>query len=64
VACRGAGTGAGAHIAKAVAFLGGSMASSLQGEPRSTNDLDLVVDRSPGQVGAFKAALGVDFESG
>jgi hypothetical protein len=25
-------------------FVGGSLASSLQGEPRSTNDVDFVVD--------------------
>ena len=28
-------------------FVGGSLASSLQGEPRATNDIDLVVVRPP-----------------
>jgi hypothetical protein len=31
-------------------FLGGSLASSFQGEPRATNDIDLVVDLEEGQV--------------
>ena len=43
-------------------FLGGSLASSLQGEPRATNDIDLVVDISEGDVAAFVAALGPDFD--
>jgi hypothetical protein len=43
-------------------FLGGSLASSLQGEPRATNDVDFVVDLSERQVGAFAAALGPDFD--
>ncbi len=43
-------------------FLGGSLASSFQGEPRSTNDVDLVVDLAPEQVGPFIAALGPDFD--
>jgi hypothetical protein len=43
-------------------FLGGSLASSLQGEPRSTNDIDLVIDLREDQVGAFAGALGADFD--
>jgi hypothetical protein len=43
-------------------FLGGSLASSFQGEPRATNDIDLVVDLAPTQVGPFVAALGLDFD--
>ena len=36
----------------------GSLASSLHGEPRSTNDVDLVVDLAPGRVAALLAKLG------
>jgi hypothetical protein len=36
----------------------GSLASSLHGEPRSTNDVDIVVDLAPGRVGDLLAALG------
>lgn len=43
-------------------FLGGSMASSLQGEPRSTNDLDFVVDLHEEQVDQLATILGADFE--
>jgi len=43
-------------------FIGGSLASSLQGEPRSTNDIDVVVDLPLGRIGALAAALGGDFE--
>ncbi len=43
-------------------FLGGSLASSFQGEPRATNDIDLVVDLEEGQVGALAAGLGADFD--
>jgi len=43
-------------------FLGGSLASSLQGEPRSTNDIDFVVDLAPGQVTSLTQALGPDFD--
>jgi hypothetical protein len=43
-------------------FLGGSVASSLQGDPRTTNDIDFVVDLAPGKVAPFVAALGPDFE--
>lgn len=43
-------------------FLGGSLASSLQGEPRSTNDIDLVVDLREADVTALVSALGPDFD--
>lgn len=43
-------------------FVGGSVASSLQGEPRATNDIDFVVSLLPRRVGALAAALGSDFE--
>jgi hypothetical protein len=43
-------------------FLGGSLASSLQGEPRSTNDIDFVVDLRAPQVQPLMDALGADFD--
>jgi hypothetical protein len=43
-------------------FVGGSVASSLQGDPRSTNDIDFVVSMPIGAVDAFIAGLGPDFE--
>jgi hypothetical protein len=43
-------------------FVGGSIASSLQGEPRSTNDIDIVVEMPLGRLQAFRDALGADFE--
>jgi hypothetical protein len=43
-------------------FLGGSLASSFQGEPRSTQDIDFVVELRRNQIGAFVAALGPDFD--
>lgn len=43
-------------------FLGGSLASSLQGEPRATNDIDFVVDLKTSQVELLAQALGSDFE--
>ncbi len=43
-------------------FVGGSLASSLQGEPRATNDIDLVLELPLGRIDAFVAALGADFE--
>ena len=33
--------------------IGGSLASSVHGEPRSTNDIDMVVDLRAGDVDAF-----------
>lgn len=41
-------------------FVGGSVASSLQGDPRSTNDIDFVVELT--RVRAFAEALGPNFE--
>lgn len=43
-------------------FIGGSLASSLQGEPRATNDIDVVVALMPHRVRAFAEQLGPDFE--
>lgn len=43
-------------------FLGGSLASSLQGEPRSTNDIDFVVDLRLSQLRPLMDALGADFD--
>lgn len=43
-------------------FVGGSIASSLQGEPRATNDVDFVLSLPFGRLEAFKDALGADFE--
>lgn len=43
-------------------FLGGSLASSIQGEPRATNDIDIVIALPAGRVEALRDALGADFE--
>jgi hypothetical protein len=43
-------------------FVGGSLASSLQGEPRATNDVDIVVSLPLGRLTDFVASLGADFE--
>ncbi len=43
-------------------FIGGSVASSLQGEPRATNDIDIVVAMLPHRVRLFAEELGADFE--
>lgn len=43
-------------------FVGGSIASSLQGEPRATNDIDFVVALPLGRLSAFREALGDEFE--
>lgn len=43
-------------------FVGGSLASSLDGQPRATNDIDFVIDIPIGKLGAFASALGPDFE--
>jgi hypothetical protein len=43
-------------------FVGGSLASSLQGEPRATNDVDMVLELPLGRVRDFIAKLGSDFE--
>jgi hypothetical protein len=41
--------------------VGGSFASSVYGEPRSTNDIDVVADLRPRDVRPLVAALGADF---
>jgi hypothetical protein len=54
-----------AHAIEAVGgeyFIGGSLASSLQGEPRATNDVDFVLALSIGSIPPFRACLGPDFE--
>lgn len=43
-------------------FVGGSVASSLHGDPRSTNDIDIVVSLPLRNIDTFVAALGADFE--
>lgn len=43
-------------------FLGGSVASSLVGQPRFTRDIDFVVHMGEAQVTALIAALGPDFD--
>jgi hypothetical protein len=43
-------------------FVGGSLASSLQGEPRATNDIDIVLDLPLGRIGALVRELGGEFE--
>jgi hypothetical protein len=42
-------------------LVGGSVASSLRGEPRATNDIDLLVELTEAQVPQLAAALGPDF---
>lgn len=44
-------------------FLGGSAATSIYGDPRSTNDLDFVVDAGEAQVPALIEQLGPDFDA-
>ncbi len=39
-------------------FVGGSLASSLQGEPRATNDIDFVIALPAAKVSALIDALG------
>lgn len=43
-------------------FIGGSVASSLQGDPRATNDIDVVLSLPLGSIRQFCDALGADFE--
>ena len=43
-------------------FVGGSLASSMQGEPRATNDVDIVIELPLGRIREFVEALGNDFE--
>ncbi len=49
------------EAAEAPYFVGGSLASSLQGIPRSTQDVDLVADLALARVGAFVGSLGNGF---
>jgi hypothetical protein len=44
-------------------FVGGSVASSVHGEPRATNDIDFVLSLPVGRVGELAEALGTDFEA-
>ena len=50
------------EAAKGSYFVGGSLASSLQGEPRATNDVDIVLELPLGRISEFVALLGEDFE--
>lgn len=43
-------------------FLGGSFASSIQGEPRATNDIDFVVELPLSKVEPLARELGPDFD--
>ena len=43
-------------------FVGGSLASSLQGKPRATNDIDVIVRSPLAKLRAFADARGKDFE--
>jgi hypothetical protein len=43
-------------------FVGGSLASSIDGEPRATNDIDFVIHMAAGKVRELIALLGSDFE--
>lgn len=38
-------------------FLTGSLASSLQGEPRASHDIDLVIDIAPGDAARVARSL-------
>lgn len=41
-------------------MVAGSLASTHHGEPRSTQDIDLVIDPSPGDLARFAASLDRD----
>lgn len=43
-------------------FVGGSLASSIDGEPRATNNIDFVIDIPTGKLRKFVESLGSDFE--
>lgn len=43
-------------------FVGGSVASSLQGDPRTTNDIDIVLSLPPARAQQLAHTLGPDFE--
>ncbi len=51
--------GALAHIGASY-VIGGSFASSVHGEPRSTNDIDMVADLHQGDVDPFIDAIGAE----
>lgn len=42
-------------------LVGGSVASSVHGEPRSTNDIDIVADIRPENLDAFVEAVSTDY---
>src|SRR5262249_24455328 len=42
-------------------MLTGSHGSSYHGEPRATNDVDFVIDPTPGQLEQFLASLGPEY---
>ncbi len=42
-------------------LIGGSLASSVHGEPRATNDIDVLADLGAGDVDRLAAALGRDY---
>ena len=44
-------------------FVGGSVASSLHGEPRATNDIDFVLSLPVGRVRKLAEALGANSRS-
>jgi hypothetical protein len=44
-------------------LIGGSLASAISGEPRSTLDVDMVVALSEADIDGFVAALGKEFHS-
>jgi hypothetical protein len=54
--------GAAIEAASGRYFVGGSVASSLQGEPRATNDIDVVLELPIGRIADLVARLGDDFE--
>jgi len=54
--------GAAIEAAGGAYFVGGSLASSFQGEPRATNDVDIVLELPLGRVDRLVAALGPEFE--
>ena len=43
------------------AMVSGSLASSFHGQPRTTNDVDLVIAPTPEQLETFLAAVGADY---
>jgi hypothetical protein len=42
-------------------MVSGAISSSLHGEPRATNDIDIVIDPAAGQLTAFVQSLGADY---